>query len=278
MHTKPHGTRLLAEQSIYAQLVIENRPAIVTKQQEKNDSFYNTYLAKDAATNVLVTNYSITNLPNTILTLPTNSIFDRILFIAKTWPDFRLIPIDGNGASQTNNCATITTTTFDPTEKLNMLNVYSGVSSGKIPLFVDSVPLKPPSTEAKDSACMSRSSNIYEDLFGNPATLQSSEVSPELMNSIRSILASAPPRVDPPEESDVLRAIFQHMNIDGNLVYSQLQSGNPPANYDTVRLGLLLNIRRTLGDSFLPHMNDNTVTRMVNTISDYVKARLAQGR
>lgn len=276
MHAMQHGLTLLAEQSVYAQLVIERRRATVTPQQQKNDGFYKTYLTKDAATNVPASEYSITNLPNTILTLPANSIYDRILFIAKDAPDFRLVPVDGNNVSQTNTCVVRGTSTFDPDEKINLTSALSGIIANKQPLFADTVPIKPSDVSTHDAmgaTCSNVTRNPFEAVFGNPLTLQSSEVSPELMTRIRRIIENTV--VEPEEEltdSEAVQVILDAMKINQSVV-TRLSENNAPIDYDSVRVGLLINIKRQLGDNFV--VNETSAGRIASTISEYVRARVA---
>lgn len=95
---------LLAEQTVYAELIVQQRDAKQTLFQkaiyssiinptadEKNSQF--SYKFK---VNNPITGYTITSLPETVPYLPANSIFDYISYIENGDPDVRNVPVQGN--------------------------------------------------------------------------------------------------------------------------------------------------------------------------------------
>lgn len=93
---------LLAEQSIFAQLIVKKQKSEHTKFQkatENEPSIYK-YTKKERLTSVNPNEYSIMNLPDTISYIPENSIFSNIILIRSTSPDYRFIPIASVKGSQ----------------------------------------------------------------------------------------------------------------------------------------------------------------------------------
>nr|WOJ45331.1 putative gp028-like protein [Apis mellifera nudivirus] len=280
-HAAQHGLTLLAEQSVYAQLIIEHRKASITDQQEYNNDFYRTYKAKDVASQNLANEYSIVNLPNTIVTLPVNSIFDYILFIANDVPDFKIVPVDGKNTSQSNTCSSPSTKVFDPNATIEFSNTASKLVSNNKPLFADLVQDKPPevtATEATTSVCSNKKDSDlrYERIFGNPTTIQSSEVSRELSSTLQAIIdsTSAIPE-DQLTSTEALNLIADTMKIDNNVLINVNDGNNVPVNYDTVRAGLLLSIKRHMGSNFV--VDSTSAARVAYAINDFVKEKLNRG-
>lgn len=92
---------LLAEQSIFAQLVIKHAKATQNTHQRStinNPEVYKYAADDEQVTPIDPTEYSIINLPDAIAYIPNNSIFGNIALIQKSSPDYRFVPI--NGASQ----------------------------------------------------------------------------------------------------------------------------------------------------------------------------------
>nr|WDA64596.1 hypothetical protein PIFADJLK_00026 [Oryctes rhinoceros nudivirus] len=87
---------LLAEQSIFAQLLIKKKKTEPTKFQkatENTPSIYKYFTSERPLTSIDSTDYSITNLPDTVAYIPKNSIFKNVILIRSSSPDFRHIPI-----------------------------------------------------------------------------------------------------------------------------------------------------------------------------------------
>lgn len=87
---------LLAEQSIFAQLVIKKQTINPTKFQtatESSSSVYHYMTNETPYTSIDPAEYSITNLPDTTAYIPKNSIFDNIILIQKSSPDYRFVRI-----------------------------------------------------------------------------------------------------------------------------------------------------------------------------------------
>lgn len=277
-----HGLTLLAEQSIYAQLAIERRKPSITKQQNKNSEFYKTYSPKDKQSQDLADEYCITNLPNTIVTLPVNSIFDYILYIANDAPDYKLVAVDGTNASQTNTCTNPNTQVFNPNDIIEFSNTAAKVISNNKPLFADVVPKKPPEVVATETVTSSPCNNskqdsdaAYEDVFGNPTTIQSAEISPELIQSVQMLIESTS---TVPEDqfynAEAINLVLNAMKIDSALMVA-VNDGTAPANYDSVRAGVLLNITRNLGEGFI--VDASSALKIGDAISEFVKKKFNRG-
>lgn len=114
-------SHLIAEQSLFAQLVIKKRKPIVTEAQEKSTKQYISYNDNVKLTDVDVDEYSIINLPATIKTLPINSIYDRIMHVRDNLPDFRFIRIDSS-ESDKNPISTQKTKVMNESMKDILLN------------------------------------------------------------------------------------------------------------------------------------------------------------
>lgn len=86
---------LLAEQSIFAKLVIIKKAVKLTKFQTATLSDGPYEYARDEIpyTNVDPDQYCISNLPDTIAFVPKNSVFDNIILIPKSSPDYRFVKI-----------------------------------------------------------------------------------------------------------------------------------------------------------------------------------------
>ncbi|AUQ44002.1 putative gp028-like protein [Esparto virus] len=89
-----HFEHLIAEQSVYAYLLVEQQISQLTQFQQAVQNIYSyANSGIQPLTNVNPDDYSITNLPNTIAYLPNNSIFKNILLIRSDDPDFRFVKI-----------------------------------------------------------------------------------------------------------------------------------------------------------------------------------------
>lgn len=86
---------LLAEQSIFAKLVIIKKAVKLTKFQTATLSDAPHEYAHDEIryTDVDPDQYCISNLPDTIAFVPKNSVFDNIILIPKSSPDYRFVKI-----------------------------------------------------------------------------------------------------------------------------------------------------------------------------------------
>lgn len=92
----------LAEQSVYAFLEIvrttdRSGPDNGTKL---NNSLVRTFPNNSNANKIDPLNYTITNLPPLILTLPVNSIFSYILYIDPNSPDYRFVHVAKESTDQ----------------------------------------------------------------------------------------------------------------------------------------------------------------------------------
>lgn len=87
---------LLAEQSIFAQLLIKKKKTQPTKFQKATEDtplIYKYFTNERPLTSIDSADYSITNLPDTVAYVPKNSIFKNVILIRSSSPDFRHIPI-----------------------------------------------------------------------------------------------------------------------------------------------------------------------------------------
>nr|DBA13075.1 TPA: hypothetical protein [Oryctes rhinoceros nudivirus] len=87
---------LLAEQSIFAQLLIKKKKTEPTKFQKATENtplIYKYFTSERPLTSIDSADYSITNLPDTVAYIPKNSIFKNVILIRSSSPDFRHIPI-----------------------------------------------------------------------------------------------------------------------------------------------------------------------------------------
>lgn len=152
---------LLAEQSVFAQLVIEKHPPTVSNAQKSSSTLYFPYDIQSTAvlSNIKANEYSITNLPPTIKTLPQKSIFDFIMQISEDSPDFRYVCID---SIQSNNTATSLTKLPNTSDELNVsLKQTSDTDSLKPKLEI--APKVNPSPNAANSLNNNSSENINEE-------------------------------------------------------------------------------------------------------------------
>jgi hypothetical protein len=94
MNSLETGASLLAEQSIFAQLTIHPRPAVVSGMQLENDHYFITHPLAHKINNVNTDDYCITNMSPLVHTLPVNSIFDHVLYIKPNLPDIRFVKVD----------------------------------------------------------------------------------------------------------------------------------------------------------------------------------------
>lgn len=94
MSVQDIGSSLLAEQSVYARLVVKRQRATVTPRQRSGDCHFTQQNPMKNLTPNQTDDYSIVNLPPLMTRLPENSIFDRIPYI--DGPDFRFVNIDGS--------------------------------------------------------------------------------------------------------------------------------------------------------------------------------------
>lgn len=85
---------LMAEQSVYAQLVIERRPVEQSRYQQNNTR--QSYMRNNTnpASNVDHSAYRIVNMPDTIAYVPKHSIFENIILFHTDFADFRFVPIN----------------------------------------------------------------------------------------------------------------------------------------------------------------------------------------
>lgn len=87
---------LLAEQSVFAQLVVKKKATSPTKFQkatENETDVYKYLTADNALTSEDPSKYSIINLPDTISFIPQSSIFKNIILIRSSSPDYRFIRV-----------------------------------------------------------------------------------------------------------------------------------------------------------------------------------------
>lgn len=94
MSVQDIGSSLLAEQSVFARLVVKRQRATVTPRQRSGDCHFTQQNPMKNLTPNQTEEYSIVNLPALMSRLPENSIFDRIPYI--DGPDFRFVNIDGS--------------------------------------------------------------------------------------------------------------------------------------------------------------------------------------
>lgn len=85
----------LAEQSVYAflEIVRTTDRSGLDNRTKLNNSLVRTYPNSSNVNKIDPLNYTITNLPPLILTLPINSIFSYILYIDPDSPDYRFVHV-----------------------------------------------------------------------------------------------------------------------------------------------------------------------------------------
>lgn len=83
---------IYAEQAINARLVVEKIKPNVSNFQRATNEIYK-YFTGEPFTSVDVSQYSITNLPDTILRVPEDSVFKFILLMPPDAPDYRFVDV-----------------------------------------------------------------------------------------------------------------------------------------------------------------------------------------
>lgn len=204
MEVVEQSKSLLATQSLFASLHIHRGAPIVQPIQQQYDQLLRYYDDSSRINNTPTENYSITSLPPTMLRIPINTIYDRIMFIPTDMPDFRFVQVSKR----------------DSTPIVSSLR--SGVLKDDIVSANCSVPVDSCSLLGEFNTSKKKTSVISE-------TLSLSQVAPTLIRDILTLL-----RADPKNSPESL--VTSKQSFAGAIQQAESTSDYDHTNPDRLRL------------------------------------------
>lgn len=261
---------IYAEQAINARLVVEKIKPNVSNFQRATNEIYK-YFTGEPFTSVDVSQYSITNLPDTILRVPEDSVFKFILLMPPDAPDYRFVDVT-KSKSQFSDITTLTVA-----DKLELFNP----SVPKPPIVTPTrmfAPLEMPkrSSFATSNATTTDESQMDYATYNDPkfnsinvnSLLDIGELQfPETLLKITNKIQSKPDSPIGTTNDDVIRQkILDQYRFDPTLVGAVLSGSNLPLNDQTVTIALTNFIVRQMGDPLRRKIDDQAAVDIAEQI------------
>lgn len=262
---------IYAEQAINARLVVEKIKPNVSNFQRATNEIYK-YFTGEPFTSVDVSQYSITNLPDTILRVPEDSVFKFILLMPPDAPDYRFVDVT-KSKSQFSDITTLTVA-----DKLELFNP----SVPKTPIVTPTTrmfaPLEMPkrSSFATSNATTTDGRQMNYTTYNDPkfnsinvtSLLDIGELNfPETLLKITNELQSKPDSPIGTTNADVIRQkILDQYKFDPRLVGAVLSGSALPLNDQTVTIALTNFIVRQMGDPLRRKIDDQAAIDIAEQI------------
>lgn len=262
---------IYAEQAINARLVVEKIPSDVSNFQRSTENIYK-YFEGTPITSVDVSQYSITNLPDTILRIPQDSVFKFILLIPPDAPDYRFVNVT-KSKSQFSNITTLTVA--DKLEVFNPSMPKTSIVTSTTRMFS---PLEIPkpllSTTTSNASTDSRHIDYFtysDEKFNSinvASLLDINELNfPQTLLKIITILnAKADSPLGTVDTNTIRQRILDQYNFDPRLVNAVLNGTPLPLNDQTVTIALTNFIVRQIGDTLRIKIDDQAVQNLSDQI------------
>lgn len=230
---------LLAMQSVYASLHIHRRAPVVQPAQTAYDQLLEYYGDASKINNTPTDIYSIVNLPPTMLRIPVNTIYDRIMFIPTDMPDFRFVRVSKSDSSQ------VVSTLRSGVLKDDIISANCAVPVDACTLLLDEF------------------SGGKKKNNQSPREVNVAEVVPLLIRDIRAAL-----RADKKNSPDSV--VVDRQSFAGALVQAAPVSDNEQTNTNRVRLITDLISSNELDESDFIGISARTVLAIRRRIDDFV--------
>lgn len=269
---------IFAEQSPFAELIIEQKKPETSKFQESTKRLYS-YYDGTPLTVVPVDNYTITNLPDTIAQIPKNSIFDQIKSINPDDPDFRFVKI-----STIRESVDLKPSVMPQFTNLTVAKQTNDNSSNKIPLqrrniFVDDLRILNVADDPELSF-NTLGETLEDPRFENltlPLEIASlnSELLPQIVKCISSTNTdiSNENQTEPVTENvkDIIKYISRKAGVDDATLSAVLSGKNTSKNEKTITVHVIKQfIQNQYKDDEIPRLSDLTKDTIADVIKTFV--------
>lgn len=274
MHLLSIGANLLAEQSIFAQLVIKRNPAVVSQTQRDNDKYYTLHDESAKLNSVDTNEYSITNLPPLFSRLPVNSIYDRILFVSQDSPDFRFVNVD-NGEQSRNATITKSIPASSSLQTLDLNAPLSRTIQNAQSLFLNMSLTTNNNEEQRQTAPQQQQQSQrskFADRITRPQAINLNENFPNLMSRVNRVLENQASRVTVAmDRPTVITNIISNFDInEQSLIESVIDGSDQQVNDTTVRIGLAMEVGQNIDQMLIRRVDDNVAAAIAGIIDDEV--------
>lgn len=255
MNPTESGLSLLAEQNVYAQLMIHHRAASVSTMQIENDRYFVTHPIAHKLTNVNTENYCISNLSPLFNTLPVNSIFDYISYVRPDLPDFRFVSIDN---SSERNDGMSRKTISEDLESLNLHNPPA--LSRNIQTIFEPAP--------------TTKSNSYNSKYHIQSMRQfdTMRAFPNLYTELVSLIEPLSPSTSPADKVTNVTDILQNMNInDIGFINSVVDNTVPNITDNAIKVRTTFDLVNSLDDESVSKLTGSVNKKIAKLVNDAVK-------
>lgn len=274
MHLLSIGANLLAEQSIFAQLMIKRKPAIVSQTQRDNDKYYTLHDESTKLNSVDTDEYSITNLPPLFSRLPVNSIYDRILFVSQDSPDFRFVNVD-NGEQSRNATVIKSIPASSSLQTLDLNAPLSRTIQNAQSLFLN-MSIAPSTADNDDDNNDNEASqpprSKFENRITRPQAINLDANFPNLMARVNRVLENQASRVTVAmDRPTVITNVISNFGItEQSLIESVINGSDQQVTDNTVRIGLAMEVGRNIDQMLIRRVDDNAAAAIADIIDSEV--------
>lgn len=267
MHLLSVGANLLAEQSIFAQLMIKRKPAIVSQTQRDNDKYYTLHDESTKLNSVDTDDYSITNLPPLFSRLPVNSIYDRILFVSQDSPDFRFVNVD-NGEQSRNVTITKSIPSSASLQTLDLNAPLSRTIQNAQSLFLNmSIDEQQSSQPTPPSPPQSK----FANRIARPQAINLEANFPNLMGRVNRLLENRATTTVAMDRPTVIANVISNFGItEQSLIESVIDGSDQAVTDTTVRIGLAMEVGQNIDQTMIRRVDDNAAASIAAIIEDEV--------
>lgn len=265
---------MLAEQSIFAQLMIKRKPAIVSQTQRDNDKYYTLHDESTKLNSVDTDEYSITNLPPLFSRLPVNSIYDRILFVSQDSPDFRFVNVD-NGEQSRNATVIKSIPASSSLQTLDLNAPLSRTIQNAQSLFLN-MSIAPSTADNDDDNNDNEASqpprSKFENRITRPQAINLDANFPNLMARVNRVLENQASRVTVAmDRPTVITNVISNFGItEQSLIESVINGSDQQVTDNTVRIGLAMEVGRNIDQMLIRRVDDNAAAAIADIIDSEV--------
>lgn len=273
MHLLSIGSNLLAEQSVFAQLMIKRKPAIVSQTQRDNDKYYTLHDESTKLNSVDTDDYSITNLPPLFSRLPVNSIYDRILFVSQDSPDFRFVNVD-NGEQSRNTTVTKSIPSSSSLQTLDLnaplTRTIQNAQSLFLNMSIDNE--KNDATPSSNVAPPQQPESKFVNRIARPQAINLEANFPNLMARVNRALENQASRVTVAmDRPTIITNVISNFGVtDQSLIQSVIDGSDQQVNDTTIRIGLAMEVGQNIDQMLIRRVDDNTAATIAGIIEDEV--------
>lgn len=271
MHLLSIGSNLLAEQSVFAQLMIKRKPAIVSHTQRDNDKYYTLHDESTKLNSVDTDDYSITNLPPLFSRLPVNSIYDRILFVSQDSPDFRFVNVD-NGEQSRNTTVTKSIPSSSSLQTLDLNAPLTRTIQNAQSLFLNMSIDNEKNDATPSSNVAPQPESKFVNRIARPQAINLEANFPNLMARVNRALENQASRVTVAmDRPTIITNVISNFGVtDQSLIQSVIDGSDQQVNDTTIRIGLAMEVGQNIDQMLIRRVDDNTAATIAGIIEDEV--------